>query len=326
MPVIQPTMQIGQPVLSVNQQAQPVLPSGQPRGLSGPIAQPRNIGHASPLEFCPSLEMQKLETKLWNHAMVGAGHAAYINRFHELARLIHGMVAATEPTMILSVVLKVGVLIDEAIRNGSIKKNLRREEMRENLARIRIFVSTTFLPLLGIKPSEIGFIYEIEIASGQLVEIDKVIKGCKLEIKGCVFNIDLILFGRGSFDVIIVLRVLGERPEDKARLSISVKASDKKQKEIVVVRDFPEIVRVSSYFFHCIFASLKSSNGATSASGAYDDNYVHRNDSLIVDDDNDDELVDSGKSRWVHGTRHVNDVIAISVSVFRVGFIDCFDD
>ncbi|GJV89675.1 reverse transcriptase domain-containing protein [Tanacetum coccineum] len=37
-------------------------------------------------EFCPSNEMQKLETELWNHAMVGAGHAAYIDRFHELAR------------------------------------------------------------------------------------------------------------------------------------------------------------------------------------------------------------------------------------------------
>ncbi|GKB15678.1 putative reverse transcriptase domain-containing protein, partial [Tanacetum coccineum] len=36
-------------------------------------------------EFCPSHEMQKLETELWNHAMVGAGHAAYTDRFHELA-------------------------------------------------------------------------------------------------------------------------------------------------------------------------------------------------------------------------------------------------
>nr|GFC64549.1 reverse transcriptase domain-containing protein [Tanacetum cinerariifolium] len=28
-------------------------------------------------EFFPSNEMKKLEIKLWNHAMVGAGHAAY---------------------------------------------------------------------------------------------------------------------------------------------------------------------------------------------------------------------------------------------------------
>ncbi|GJW63475.1 putative nucleotidyltransferase, ribonuclease H [Tanacetum coccineum] len=90
--------------------------------------------------------------------------------------------------------------------------------------------------MLGVKPSELGFRYEIEIASGQLVEIDKVIKGCKLEIEGHVFDIDLIPFGHGSFDVII-----GERPEEKARLLMSAKASDKKQEEIIVVRDFPEV-------------------------------------------------------------------------------------
>ncbi|GKF64625.1 putative reverse transcriptase domain-containing protein, partial [Tanacetum coccineum] len=119
-----------------------------------------------------------------------------------------------------------------------------------------------------LEPSDLGFEYEIEIASGQLVEIDKVIKGCKLEIEGHVFDIDLIPFGHGSFDVIIgmdwlsnnkagiichekvvriplpdgkVLRVVGERPEEKARLLMSAKVSDKKQAVVVVVRDFPEV-------------------------------------------------------------------------------------
>ncbi|GJZ47776.1 reverse transcriptase domain-containing protein [Tanacetum coccineum] len=55
----------------------------------------------------------------------------------------------------------------------------------------------------GLEPSDLGFKYEIEIASGQLVEIYKVIKGCKLEIEGHVFDIDLIPFGHRSFDVII---------------------------------------------------------------------------------------------------------------------------
>ncbi|GJW37955.1 putative reverse transcriptase domain-containing protein, partial [Tanacetum coccineum] len=98
------------------------------------------------------------------------------------------------------------------------------------------FVSTTFIPLLGIEPSELGFRYEIEIASGQLVEIDKVIKGCKLEIEGHVFDIDLIPFGHGSFDMII-----REIPEEKARLLMSAKASNKKQEEIVMVKDFLEL-------------------------------------------------------------------------------------
>ncbi|GJZ94589.1 putative reverse transcriptase domain-containing protein [Tanacetum coccineum] len=130
------------------------------------------------------------------------------------------------------------------------------------------FVSTTFIPLLGIEPSKLGFNYEIEIASGQLVEINKVIRGCKLEIEGHVFNIDLIPFGHGIFNMIIgmdwlskhkaeivchgkvfriplqkgeVLRVIGERPEEKMRHLMSAKAKERKQEEIVMVRNFPEV-------------------------------------------------------------------------------------
>ncbi|GKB21417.1 putative reverse transcriptase domain-containing protein, partial [Tanacetum coccineum] len=67
------------------------------------------------------------------------------------------------------------------------------------------FVSTTFIPLLGLESNKLGFRYEIEIASG-------------------------------SFDVII-----GERPKEKARFLMGAKDGDKKQEEIVVVRDFPEV-------------------------------------------------------------------------------------
>ncbi|GKA86285.1 putative reverse transcriptase domain-containing protein, partial [Tanacetum coccineum] len=70
-------------------------------------------------ELCPSNKMQNLETEPRNHAMVGAGHAAYTDRFHELAR----MVVATEPTTIQGAVLKAGVLTNVAIRNGSLKGN-----------------------------------------------------------------------------------------------------------------------------------------------------------------------------------------------------------
>nr|GFC05481.1 hypothetical protein [Tanacetum cinerariifolium] len=87
-----------------------------------------------------------------------------------------------------------------------------------------------------IEPIELDFIYEIEIASKQLVEIDKVIKGYKLEIEGHVFDIDLIPFGHGSFNVII-----GEKPEEKMRQLKSVKAKEKEKEEIVVVRYFPEV-------------------------------------------------------------------------------------
>ncbi|GJW55015.1 putative reverse transcriptase domain-containing protein [Tanacetum coccineum] len=110
--------------------------------------------------------------------------------------------------------------------------------------------------------------FVMECASWQLVRDEKVIMGCKLEIEVYIFDIDLIPFGHGNFDMIIgmdwlsnhkaeiicheklvriplpdgkVLRVLGESPEEKARLLMIAKASDKKQEEIVVVRDFPEV-------------------------------------------------------------------------------------
>ncbi|GJW03387.1 hypothetical protein Tco_1562243, partial [Tanacetum coccineum] len=51
------------------------------------------------VEFYPSHEMQKLESKLWNHAMVGVGHAAYTNRFHELARLVPHLVTPESRTI-----------------------------------------------------------------------------------------------------------------------------------------------------------------------------------------------------------------------------------
>ncbi|GKC39844.1 putative reverse transcriptase domain-containing protein, partial [Tanacetum coccineum] len=288
-------------------------------------------------EFCPNNEMQKMEIELVPHLVTHENKR--IERYiHGLALQIRAMVAATEPTTIHSVVLKVGMLTDEAIRNGALKNiyenrgnngepirdgNVRDDNKRSRTGRAfatitnpvrkeytgaapkclncnyhhqpevpcclctnsnrfeyiakdcrmgpRVvnplnarnptaahgacfecgcidhykaacprafmmgaeearqdpnivtgtftlnnyyattlfdsgadysFVSTTML-LLDIDLSNLGFSYEIGIASCQLVEINKVIQGCKLEIEGHIFAIDLIPFRHGSFDVII---------------------------------------------------------------------------------------------------------------------------
>ncbi|GJZ43376.1 putative reverse transcriptase domain-containing protein [Tanacetum coccineum] len=93
----------------------------------------------------------------------------------------------------------------------------------------------------GIDPSDLGFSYEIEIASRQLVEIDKVIKGmdwlsnhkAKIMCHEKVVRIPL-LDGK-------VLRVIEEKPKEKARHLMSAKAKEQKQEEMVVVRDFPKV-------------------------------------------------------------------------------------
>ncbi|GKA86479.1 putative reverse transcriptase domain-containing protein [Tanacetum coccineum] len=130
------------------------------------------------------------------------------------------------------------------------------------------FVSTTFIPLLGIDPSSLGLAYEIEIAVRQLVEINKVIRGYKLEIEGHTFDIDLIPFGHISFDVIVemdwlsrhkaeivchekvvriplpngkILRVLGKKPEEKTKHLMTAKTKEHKLKDIFIVRKFPEV-------------------------------------------------------------------------------------
>ncbi|GKE09633.1 putative reverse transcriptase domain-containing protein [Tanacetum coccineum] len=279
-------------------------------------------------DYCPSKEMQRLEMEFWNHAM--------------------------------SAILKAGVLTDEAVRNGSLKRTYERREdgeesskegnVKGNNKRTRTgkvfaintnpvrkeagsrlvnllnarnpttaygacyecggtdryksacprafvigadealqdpdivtgtfslnnhyatmlfdsgvdysFVSTTFVPLFDIEPRNLGFSYEIEIVSGQLVEINKVIRDCNLEIKGHTFDIDLILFRHGSFDVIIgmdwfsrhkveiichewvvriplphgeMLRVYGERPEEKVKRLMSAKAEEPKLEDITII-------------------------------------------------------------------------------------------
>ncbi|GJW15346.1 hypothetical protein Tco_0019479 [Tanacetum coccineum] len=77
--------------------------------------------------------------------MVGANHAAYTDRFHELAKLvthlvtleskcieryihglapqIRGMIRSTQPTTIQSAILKVEALTDEAFRCGTLSKS-----------------------------------------------------------------------------------------------------------------------------------------------------------------------------------------------------------
>nr|GEU46227.1 retrovirus-related Pol polyprotein from transposon 17.6 [Tanacetum cinerariifolium] len=152
-------------------------------------------------ELCLNNEMKNLETKFLCHAMVGVGHAAYIDRLHKLARLVPYLVTLENKR-----IERDGNVRDDNKRSmtgrafSTITNPVRKEYTGTKLkcpncnyhhqpevelspktkrkpskssdgyrGRIRswkqCFVSTTFIPLLDIDPSNLSFSYEIEIGT-----------------------------------------------------------------------------------------------------------------------------------------------------------------
>ncbi|GJZ49752.1 putative reverse transcriptase domain-containing protein [Tanacetum coccineum] len=352
-------------------------------------------------EFCPSNEIEKLESEFWNHKMVGANHAGYTYQFHELAKLvphlvtpessrikryiaglapeIQGMLRATQPTTIQSAILRAGILTDEAVSCGTLTKgNEKRKEVEESSKqgggrnddkkgeggpclvcfncqkpghfarncrmpikqvapinavrgehepgtcyecgsrehfrntcpkltrapgqvgnRLTIegnrntrnngnqvkgrafnvnavgalqdpnvvtgtfslnnhyatvlfdsgadfsFISTDFAPLLNVKPSFVNPGYVIEVADGKKVEVDRIIRNCKLELGNSLFTIDLIPLGHGSFDVIVGMDWLSKHKAEivchEKVVRIPLESDEPQLSDISVVRDFVEV-------------------------------------------------------------------------------------
>ncbi|GKD46307.1 putative reverse transcriptase domain-containing protein, partial [Tanacetum coccineum] len=130
------------------------------------------------------------------------------------------------------------------------------------------FISTKFAPILNMKSSIANPGYVIEIADGKKVKVDRIIRGCKLELGSSLFTIDLIPLGHGSFDVIVgmdwlshnkavivchekvveillvdgeILRVHGERVEESTKALKNAKVDEPKISDISVVREFFEV-------------------------------------------------------------------------------------
>ncbi|GJZ92982.1 putative reverse transcriptase domain-containing protein [Tanacetum coccineum] len=76
------------------------------------------------------------------------------------------------------------------------------------------FISTSFAPLLNVKPSVVNHGYLIEVADGKKVEVDRIIFNCKLELGTSMFAIDLIPLGHGSFNVIVGIDWLSEHKDE----------------------------------------------------------------------------------------------------------------
>ncbi|GJU75134.1 putative reverse transcriptase domain-containing protein [Tanacetum coccineum] len=207
--------------------------------------------------------IRTLSREVANHSMVRAGHAAYTDRFHELARLV--------PHFIY------GALTNEAVRNGSIKKVKKRGNVGETSKdkngrddNKRNIFATTVNPVgrenMGTwskcttcnsyhapggpcrtcfncnRPGHFakdckGVQRNVNPVNARNPTVRACYECGSTKNRKEIIQIKLVriplLNGK-------VLRLVGERPEEKARLLMSAKASDKKQEEIVMVRDFPK--------------------------------------------------------------------------------------
>ncbi|GKC40670.1 putative reverse transcriptase domain-containing protein, partial [Tanacetum coccineum] len=130
------------------------------------------------------------------------------------------------------------------------------------------FISTEFAPLLNVEPCIVNPGYMIEIADGESVEVDRVIRDCKLELGNSLFTIDLIPLGHGSFDVIMgmdwlsknkaiivchekvveipieeggILQVHRERTLGATKSLMNAKVDEPRISDIPVVRNFTDV-------------------------------------------------------------------------------------
>ncbi|GJZ05680.1 reverse transcriptase domain-containing protein [Tanacetum coccineum] len=224
-------------------------------------------------EFCPSNEMEKLESEFWNHTMVGANHARYIDRFHELAKLVPH----------LSDILKAGILTDEAFRCGTLTRSSEKRKEVEETSKQRgswkdnkkAKVGKGFVAIdsprnenVGSYPNIISPGYVIVVANGKKEEVDKIFHDSKLELGNSLFTIDLIPLGHGSFDVIVrmdwlsknkaeivchekvvriplkggeILRVQREHTLGGTKTLISTKVDEAGLSDIPIIRDFTDV-------------------------------------------------------------------------------------
>ncbi|GJR32492.1 putative reverse transcriptase domain-containing protein [Tanacetum coccineum] len=121
----------------------------------------------------------------------------------------------------------------------------------------RNFISISFASKLNIPSITIDTFYDIEMADGNLVSTNTVIKGCTLTLLNQPFEIDLMPIKLGSFDVVIGMDWLSKYhakilcdekvvhiPINGETLIIRVmekKSDEKKLEDIPVVKEFPDV-------------------------------------------------------------------------------------
>nr|GEW66146.1 putative reverse transcriptase domain-containing protein [Tanacetum cinerariifolium] len=235
----------------------------------------------------------------------GANHVAYTDRFHELAKLVPHLVTPKSSRIkryinglapqihgwdrIRGHAMNVGVLTICAMIAPNENKLLDKQEDPLALEGSRSTQSNGKQARGGaFNGNAVDALHDprvvTEIADGKSVKVDKIIRGCKLELGNSLFTIDLIPLGYGSFDVIVrmdwlsenkavivchkkvveipiieggILRVHGERILGAAKSLMNAKIDEPRMSDIHVVRDFTDMKEEHEVHLKLVLELLK---------------------------------------------------------------------
>nr|GEZ22974.1 putative reverse transcriptase domain-containing protein [Tanacetum cinerariifolium] len=136
-------------------------------------------------KYCPRGEVKKLEVELWNLK----GNQNQTRNGNAVARAYGVGTAGGNP--------------DANVVTGTFLLNNHCALILFDTGADKSFVSTAFSSLININPSTLDYSYDVELADGQIIGVNTVIRGCTLNFLNCPFNIDLMPIELGIFDVII---------------------------------------------------------------------------------------------------------------------------
>ncbi|GJW38384.1 putative reverse transcriptase domain-containing protein [Tanacetum coccineum] len=194
-------------------------------------------------KYYPRTEIRKMEEELYNLSVKGNDLKPYVRRFQELTvlcpnmvprtnklleafigglpRSIEGNVTASKPQTLEEAINIAQRLMDQVTKHTPMQVSSMPEislcardaiSITPDLVLVNVifatradrsFISISLASMLNIPSITIDTFYDIEMADGNLVSTNTVIKGCTLTLLNQPFEIDLMPIKLGSFDVVI---------------------------------------------------------------------------------------------------------------------------
>nr|GFB13535.1 hypothetical protein [Tanacetum cinerariifolium] len=104
------------------------------------------------------------------------------------------------------------------------------------------FMSTAFSSLININPSTLDYSYDVELADGQTIRVNTVIRGCTLNFINHPFDVIIGMDWLKTYHAVIVRdEKIVRVPFGNETLIIRYKSEEKRLEDVPIVRDFSEV-------------------------------------------------------------------------------------